>query len=426
MERDAPPSPADVVPPVAWESARKAGFAGLALTAVAAGLGLVVTAMGDDAPWPLATARLLLVLAGSVTAGFAVSLRPDLWKAWALGSAVALVAWGGTPAHWDSFRLLFLVLAGAAAVGAGMVVLPRGWRYGLISAWILFHFGGIFMATTTPPPTPWITEQLYNRVYNPYLQFAYLRNAYHFYSPEPGPASMLFCLVATYKLEPGETLASIVQMDPATRRKRVERVEWVVLPKRPNDIRDPLGLTYFRRLSITEGVSRSIPDYMLPETFEKSEMREMRKATTFSSADPQIPIHPTEPTVLQYRLPSPEIMRYVLPSYGQHLILEHTPEDDDVRRRTTIKVYRVEHRILSVNEFVKGADPYHPTSYKPYFVGEFDVYGRLVNPRDPMLYWLVPVIARTGGPAPGDPKKKDYDDYLSVHAGSEFDWSQLR
>ncbi len=27
--------------------------------------------------------------------------------------------------------------------------------------------------------------------YNPYLHFLYMRNAYHFYSPHPGPASVL-------------------------------------------------------------------------------------------------------------------------------------------------------------------------------------------------------------------------------------------
>ena len=39
--------------------------------------------------------------------------------------------------------------------------------------------------------------QAFNRVYNPYLQFIYQRNAYHFYSPDPGPASVLVFLLKT-------------------------------------------------------------------------------------------------------------------------------------------------------------------------------------------------------------------------------------
>src|SRR5881392_1511225 len=99
MERDAPPTPppttpdpSSALPPVAWETVRRVGLAGLGLTAAAAALGLVVTAMGGSAPWPLATARLVLVFIGAVTAGLAVSFRPDLWQAWALGAAAALLA----------------------------------------------------------------------------------------------------------------------------------------------------------------------------------------------------------------------------------------------------------------------------------------------------------------------------------------------
>jgi hypothetical protein len=208
----------------------------------------------------------------------------------------------------------------------------------------------------------------------------------------------------------------------------------VVLPKRPGDVRDPLGLTYYRRLSITEQVARSYPEFMLQRTFEQSEVQAAREQRTLPGADPQIPLHPDESAFLQYRLPTPDIMRYVLPSYAQHLITEHAPlagvddpaRQDEVMRKTTVKVYRIEHRTLTVEEFRRGVSPYQPTTYKPYFLGEFNVYGELVDPKDSMLYWLVPVIARPGGAAPGDPEKKDYDDYMSAHAGYKFDWSQLR
>src|SRR5437870_5434907 len=128
MERDAPTSlsPADVVPPIAWETTRSVAVAGLALTAVAALLGLVAAALGNP-PWVLNTVRLVLVFAGAVTAGVAISFRADLWQTWALGALTAQIASFGTPGHWDSFRLLFDVLTVVAAARAVLVVLPAGW-----------------------------------------------------------------------------------------------------------------------------------------------------------------------------------------------------------------------------------------------------------------------------------------------------------
>src|SRR5437764_10606756 len=80
--------------------------------------------------------------------------------------------------------------------------------------------------------------------------------------------------------------------------------------------------------------------------------------------------------------------------------------------------------------------PYHPTSYRPYFLGEFgfrkvpDNPGStkidLLNPQEPLLYWLVPILPRPEAPARGDKDRKDYVDYLSQHAGHDFPWDQLR
>ena len=50
----------------------------------------------------------------------------------------------------------------------------------------------------------------------------------------------------------------------------------------------------------------------------------------------------------------------------------------------------------------------------------------LLDPQAEMLYWLVPILERQGGGVPGDAKKKDYLDFMSIHAGHEFDWSKLR
>ncbi len=429
MDRDAP-SAVDVVPPIEWQTTRKVGLIGLGLCGAAAALGLVATAIGDP-PAILHTLRLLLVLAGAIASGLAISFRPELAKIWLLGAATALLGVFGTPAHWDSFQILFLVLTGVALLRAALVVVSPRVRLALISAFILLHFFGILLATTSPGPTPWMVDQLYRRLYEPYLQFVYLRNAYHFYSPEPGPASIMVCLLKT---EDGEEVSA-----DGIRRKKY-RMEWQITPRRPEHVKDPLGVTYYRRLSLTDQISRAYPDLMNSESFEKSEIRTRRYRLAIPGNDPYIPMHPNEPDYLEYRLPDQQVSRYLLPSYAQHILMD-LPEKD--RTKTTVKIYRIEHRTLTVGAYIgvsnpghKPGDPYYPTTYWPYFLGEFGfakdpsdpnkLKVELLDPQAEMLYWLVPILERQGGGVPGDAKKKDYIDFMSIHAGHEFDWSKLR
>jgi hypothetical protein len=121
-------------------------------------------------------------------------------------------------------------------------------------------------------------------------------------------------------------------------------------------------------------------------------------------------------------LPNPETARFIIPSYASHVVLEHTA-DKETAARTTVKVYRMQHNTMSVEEFVNWRkragminDPYHPSTYRAYFLGEFDARGNLLNPQEPMLYWLVPVLPKPGGPSPGDPNRRDFLDFLSYHA----------
>lgn len=452
MDRGATPSPSAppdpealsaVVPPVEWAVVRKIGFAGAGLIALAAVLGLVTTALGEPEPDSdlarvvsgIHTARLFLVLIGALTVGAAVSMRPDLWQAWAVGAAGALLAVFGTPAHWDSFRLLFGAMTAIAVTWAVLLAAPRPYRLPVLTALLLFHFSGIFFATTTPSPTPWVTEQAFTRVYNPYLQFVYMRNAYHFYSPEPGPASVLVFLLKT---ETGR--------DPVTKRP-VYRTQWVVMPRRPQDVKDPLGLTYYRYLAITEQVARGLPGLAMPANYyEKLELVARRK---------QVPIplpRTDEEVIAQYKLPHADVHRYVIPSYASHVILENTTPEE--AKRTTAKMYRLEHATMPVEEFINwrknpavNSDPYHPITFRPFFLGEFNARGDLLDPQEPMLYWLVPIYPRPGGVPPGDTSKRGFHDYMTFHAlgpdglgpdttvdqlGEErfekfrFDWKQLR
>lgn len=429
MDRDAS-APIDVVPPIAWATTRKVALTGLGFCGGATLLGFAALAMGEP-PALLHTARLLLVFAGAVTAGLAISFRPELIAVWLLGAATALLGVFGTPSHWDSFQVLFTVLTGVALLRALLLVLPPKFRLGLVSAFLFLHFFGILLATTSPGPTPWMVDQLYRRFYEPYLQFVYLRNAYHFYSPEPGPASIMVVLLKT---EDGEEVTA-----DGIRRKKY-RLEWLVTPRRPEHVKDPLGVTYYRRLSLTDQISRGFPDLINSETFEKSEIRSRRYRLAIPGNDPYIPLHPNEPDYLEYRLPDQQVSRYLLPSYAQHILMD-LPEQD--RTRTTVKIYRIEHRTLSVGAYIgisnpgqKPGDPYYPTTYWPYFLGEFGfvkdandankVKVELLDPQAEMLYWLVPVFERPAGGIPGDLNKKDYIDFLSIHAGREFEWSKLR
>ena len=410
----APPPVTDVLPPVSPRIAYRTGIIGLGLSGLAAAIGILADHAFGAGAGAQSTARLLLVGVGAVLAGSAVAMRPGLWPTWALAAATALLAaLIGLPAHWDSGRLLAAVLCCVAISAAGLTAVPARLRLSLVSLLAVAHFGGILCATTMPEPTPWLTSQIGNRIYMPYLSFAYLRNAYHFYSPEPGPASHLFVLV---KYELDET-------DPATGKPEVKH-EWQTLPRRNDQYRDPLGLTYYRRLSITEMVSGTLPDPYLPNSAEKLSAKQRRIAVAMglNNREP-IPLAPAEfePEAMQYRVPLPHVTRYLLPAYARHLAVEHAAPG---RRVVSVKIYRVEHRIVPPNMLVHGMDPYDPTGYRPYYVGTYDPEGRLTDPEDPMLYWLVPVMPKAGGPSPVDARQVHYDDYLSRHAGFKFEWSR--
>ncbi|HET6576552.1 MAG TPA: hypothetical protein VFG68_23340 [Fimbriiglobus sp.] len=426
MDLASVPRTDDLLPPPDPRSVYRLGIAGFGLTAIAALVG-VASAVGwgdtpaiwdgvpdsDDAiPWQLHSLRLVLTGVGALLAGSAVTMRPGLWKAWLPAVGVGLLAAViALPDHWDSARLLARVLTALAAAGAVLAAVPPRTRYALVSLAILFHFGGILTATTWPDPAPWVTQQLAGRVYLPYLSFAYLRNAYHFYSPEPGPASQLFVLI---KYE---------EIDPATKK---QKAEWLVLPRRHEHMKDPLGLTYYRRLSITEAVAGTSANLFTATAFEKLDAKQRRERLALLAGPDQIPFEPEEyePLSQQYRIPRPDITRYLLPSYAEHICAEYAA----TRRAkvASVKVYRAEHRIIPAYAFVQGGDPFDPVGYRVYYLGEYTPDGRLVNPQDEMLYWLVPVYPKPGGPSPSDPDHRPFDEYLSRHAGYDFDWRRMR
>src|SRR6185437_5083979 len=133
------------------------------------------------------------------------------------------------------------VLIGLALFGSFVVLLPRTGRRIVAVILVVLHFGGILTAITAVPPrnepAPWLSMQSWTRIYRHYLTFAYLTNAYHFYSPDPGPPTLLWFHVE--------------YADGSYR--------WIKLPNRRES---PVGLHHQRMPAATESTNN--PIYGLP------------------------------------------------------------------------------------------------------------------------------------------------------------------
>src|SRR5207302_9789364 len=112
----------------------------------------------------------------------------------------------------------------------------------------------------------------------------------------------------------------------------------------------------------------------------------------------------------------PDISRYILPSYANHILRKEAESAPD-RKPTSVKIYRLEHRVTPPWALVQDINPHHPITYRPYYLGEFaanPATGKveLIDSQDPLLYWLVPILPKPM--SPGDPEKKDFIDYMSL------------
>jgi hypothetical protein len=351
--------------------------AGLAMSGIACASNAVL----QRPNWPMA-------ILGVFAAGVGVAIRPGSWRTLVAAAFAGLLGVLGLPENLDSIRLMLSVLTGVAAVSAALVVLPPILRRFAISVLIVFHFAGILTAITTVPPTPWLSSVLWSYVYRPYLEFVYMENAYHFYSPEPGPACMMWFYV---KYEDGTA-------------------QWVKIPRREDF---PLALEYQRRLSLTESINQLLPTVSVP--------KEKRSARYLAASDLGIKLHPGFPEVAQYREPTAYSKR-MLETYTR-FIARHTPHPADKEKKVIgVKVYRVLHVIISPNDVRLRVDPDDPTNYYPFYHGEYTPDGVLKNPDDPFLYWLVPIVKTTqlqagaGRAANRQDQEEVIIDYCAMHA----------
>jgi hypothetical protein len=276
-------------------------------------------------------------------------------------------------------------------------------------------------------------------VYSDYKQFAYQTNAYHFYSPNPGPASK-YAILIDYDIT-----------DPDAPGGTTQTAEWVELPRRRTDYRDPLGLTYYRRLSITELPSFGQPGTSMPPSWEKAKVMELRKANEFGQAG-RVPVPGAstsfqEMDLSQYNLPAADARRLVFPSYVRHIAAEFSGRRSTPGGRVLehavrkVRLFRLEHTILEPYQFLDrvppsevyraaqdtnyrptvepGSDPFHPGSYSPFYLGEYAADGTLLNPSDPLLFWYLPVKVPPDAKTTRSPRKWDY---LSEYTGREYPW----
>lgn len=477
------PPPVEAVPPISAKLAWRVLLAGLAACVVAAVIGMAIDtaalasqpadvaerlkwASGQAGPSSqpgsvgelrrlhyeigkatgFSTVRIGLIGLGVLAVACGLCMRGGSdWRAWLVAAAAAGAGGFGLPMHWDSLRMVLWVVATAALAAGGLAYLPQRWRYSLLVPVILFHFGGILTATTWPDShgrISWLSNQTGLRVYNPYFKFMYLSNAYHFYSPDPGPASKFYLLIEYEIADPD-----------ATGGKRTT-AEWVDLPKRRLNYRDPLGLTYYRRLSLTELASYSAPGTSLGPTWEKAGLMARRQQNELDKSGKQVAVPGAtsvfgEMDLTQYRQPPPPTRRAVLPSYARHIAAEYTrvrrtPEGRNLMYTVTgIKMFRVEHRILEAQQFLeydnaemalarqRNSDhpkstrkegklsPYHPAAYSPYYLGHFNTDGTLRDPYDPLLYWLTPVQYLSNNTSKD---QQNFEDWMSKYAGHEFPW----
>jgi hypothetical protein len=381
-----------------------------------AGLGLLILALIVPETWKFWTALMGLLCVGS-----AISLRLS-FAAWeledravsagivALGGLGALVGYYAFAPLFDSLALALGVAVGVSLGGALLILLPPLVRRLTITVLVLVHFGGIVCAVVSVAPPngspPFLVSAAWTYFYRHYLQFAYLNNAYHFYSPDPGPPSLLWFAI---KYEKGHG-------------------RWVMMPDRGSN---RTRQDYQRYLALGEYCNQVNP--VLPPPVIFNQMWENRVKAGHNI---NVPTPPEEvvPRNLQYRLLLP-FSQHVVAAYARHVAVFYPSDAGPEDRVVSVKVYRVAHIILSPSEMARGRDPMGRDTYSPFFLGEFNGEGTMISklPRidrgqfqsgDPFLYWAIsmgwkqkPGVRPAELMAPPSSRTHYVIDYTDEHAG---------
>lgn len=324
------------------------------------------------------------------------------------------------PGAWDSMRLFLGILTLVCLVAAPLVMAPPYLQRLFISLMVVIHFGGILTASLSAPPAPWIIGQVWSRLYRPYLEFMYLNNAYHFYAPEPGPASHLWFRLF-HEAPDGQMYGT-----------------WYKIPDVDDKGRhsNTVALEYQRVLALTEN---TVPSEATPNTVEPDAAGQPVPARWLArrlehSPQPAGPIIPGQPPERKLKIPfhpdlKPEITQYsrptaqsrsLLQAYARKVCRMPHPTHKNWKIKS-VKIYRVQHIIPPIASFARGfgnegMDATDPVFYRPYFMGEFDPQGELMDPYEPFLYWHLPVLRYTDDNQPIH-KYSNVKNYALLHAG---------
>ncbi|HEY7329160.1 MAG TPA: hypothetical protein VH592_16070 [Gemmataceae bacterium] len=384
------------------------------------GVALACTVLGlAFSQTTLVPLRVTFLGAGLLVAGIAVArrLQTTSWEledrvesaaVLAVSAIVALLTYLDIYAKWDSAELFVRVFMIVAVVGAFIVMLPRTGRRIAALAFVLFHFCGILTAVTSVPPRqdqpPWISMMIWSKFYRYYLFFTHFTNAYHFYSPDPGPATLLWFHV---EYEDGNA-------------------RWIKIPNREES---PVGLHHQRMLAAAESAgTQPTPPLIRRELIDLYEQKAPRPyevlpgiphasgeeilkrrregAETHKFVDPDdldkngrprpAPLYlifeetgaPMMTLMTQYSEPI-EYGRRLMASYARHIA--HT-ESDPSNPVKAVRVYRLVHKMMTPRELDEGKDPLDPASFLPYYQGKYSPEGKLLDPDDPFLFWHVPIV----------------------------------
>jgi hypothetical protein len=115
----------------------------------------------------------------------------------------------------------------------------------------------------------------------------------------------------------------------------------------------------------------------------------------------------------------------MLSCYARHVAQNYPSAENPDATVEGVKIYRVIHSLLSPSQMAAGFRPDDPTTYAPFYQGDFDRDGRLKNAQDPFLYWLIPIVREPKEgfvPNPLHPEEEknldnyDLKDYRKVQA----------
>lgn len=259
---------------------------------------------------------------------------------------------GPVTQEWDSMRMVFVVLWWIGVAGAILAYLPAIGRKIVVSLAIVFHFGGITTAVLAVnvggSPAPWIPTTLWNQVYRHYLTFAYLNNAYHFYSPEPGPPTLVWFHI---------------EYEDGSRR-------WKKLVNRDDY---PTRVQYQRMLAVTESVNRFSGD--MPFQLQGVLLQRYQKGF---EDDLKMAVNDIRPAIDQsqwYHQPH-ALTEHYLASYVRFVARTVKSEYKPASPVKHVRVYKLWHRILDPREMRAGLNPTDPTAFLVWYMGQYDRDGK--------------------------------------------------